>query len=94
VTDDVRVSKARLRLVQAVQVTLRQTLGLLGVRLPTNVIATASRLGPRLGLAPRPALATEAATVAAATIGAGATACLLRWPGRSRRAESEPEPKP
>jgi arginyl-tRNA synthetase len=37
VTDDVRVSKARLRLVQAVQVTLRQTLGLLGVSAPDSM---------------------------------------------------------
>jgi arginyl-tRNA synthetase len=37
VTDDIRVSKARLRLVQAVQVTLRQTLGLLGVSAPESM---------------------------------------------------------
>ena len=37
VTDDVRVSKARLRLVQAVQVALRQTLGLLGVSAPDSM---------------------------------------------------------
>jgi arginyl-tRNA synthetase len=37
VSDDVAVSKARLRLVQAVQVTLRQTLGLLGVSAPESM---------------------------------------------------------
>jgi arginyl-tRNA synthetase len=37
VSDDVAVSKARLRLVQAVQVTLRQTLGLLGVGAPESM---------------------------------------------------------
>jgi arginyl-tRNA synthetase len=37
VTDDVRVSKARLRLVQAVQVTLRQTLAMLGVSAPESM---------------------------------------------------------
>ena len=37
VSDDVAVSKARLRLVQAVQVTLRQTLGLLGVSAPDSM---------------------------------------------------------
>jgi arginyl-tRNA synthetase len=37
VTDDIAVSKARLRLVQAVQVTLRQTLGLLGVSAPDHM---------------------------------------------------------
>jgi len=37
VSDDVEVSKARLRLVRAVQVTLRQTLGLLGVSAPETM---------------------------------------------------------
>ena len=37
VSDDAAVSKARLRLVQAVQVTLRQTLGLLGVSAPESM---------------------------------------------------------
>ena len=37
VSEDVAVSKARLRLVQAVQVTLRQTLGLLGVSAPETM---------------------------------------------------------
>jgi arginyl-tRNA synthetase len=37
VSDDVAVSRARLRLVQAVQVTLRQTLGLLGVGAPESM---------------------------------------------------------
>jgi arginyl-tRNA synthetase len=37
VSDDVAVSKARLRLVRAVQVTLRQTLGLLGVSAPETM---------------------------------------------------------
>ncbi|MDP9252247.1 MAG: arginine--tRNA ligase [Chloroflexota bacterium] len=37
VSDDVAVSKARLRLVQAVQLTLRQTLGLLGVSAPETM---------------------------------------------------------
>ena len=37
VSEDVAVSKARLRLVQAVQVTLRQTLGLLGVSAPDSM---------------------------------------------------------
>jgi arginyl-tRNA synthetase len=37
VSDDVAVSKARLRLVQAVQVTLRQTLGLVGVGAPESM---------------------------------------------------------
>jgi arginyl-tRNA synthetase len=37
VSDDAAVSKARLRLVQAVQVTLRQTLGLLGVSAPDSM---------------------------------------------------------
>ena len=37
VSDDVPVSKARLRLVQAVQVTLRQALGLLGVSAPESM---------------------------------------------------------
>ena len=37
VSDDTAVSKARLRLVQAVQVTLRQTLGLLGVNAPESM---------------------------------------------------------
>jgi arginyl-tRNA synthetase len=37
VSDDIRVSKARLRLVQAVQVTLRQTLGLIGVSAPESM---------------------------------------------------------
>jgi arginyl-tRNA synthetase len=37
VSDDVRVSKARLRLVRAVQITLRQTLGLLGVSAPETM---------------------------------------------------------
>jgi arginyl-tRNA synthetase len=37
VSDDAAVSKARLRLVQAVQVTLRQTLGLLGVNAPDSM---------------------------------------------------------
>jgi len=37
VSDDVRVSKARLRLVRAVQVTLRQTLSLLGVSAPESM---------------------------------------------------------
>jgi arginyl-tRNA synthetase len=37
VSDDAAVSKARLRLVQAVQVTLRQTLGMLGVSAPETM---------------------------------------------------------
>jgi arginyl-tRNA synthetase len=37
VSDDAAVSKARLRLVQAVQATLRQTLGLLGVSAPESM---------------------------------------------------------
>jgi arginyl-tRNA synthetase len=37
VSEDVAVSKARLRLVQAVQVTLRQTLGMLGVSAPDSM---------------------------------------------------------
>jgi arginyl-tRNA synthetase len=37
VSEDVAVSKARLRLVQAVQVTLRQTLGMLGVSAPETM---------------------------------------------------------
>jgi len=37
VSEDAAVSKARLRLVQAVQVTLRQTLGLLGVSAPESM---------------------------------------------------------
>jgi arginyl-tRNA synthetase len=37
VSEDVRVSKARLRLVQAVQVTLRQTLAMLGVSAPESM---------------------------------------------------------
>ena len=37
VSDDAAVSKARLRLVRAVQVTLRQTLGLLGVNAPETM---------------------------------------------------------
>ncbi len=37
VSDDVAVSKARLRLVKAVQVTLRQTLGMLGVSAPETM---------------------------------------------------------
>ena len=37
VSDDVRVSKARLRLVRAVQVTLRQTLALLGLSAPESM---------------------------------------------------------
>jgi arginyl-tRNA synthetase len=37
VSDDTAVSKARLRLVRAVQVTLRQTLGLLGVSAPETM---------------------------------------------------------
>jgi arginyl-tRNA synthetase len=37
VSEDIAVSKARLRLVQAVQVTLRQTLGLLGVSAPESM---------------------------------------------------------
>lgn len=37
VSDDVAVSKARLRLVRAVQITLRQTLGLLGVSAPDSM---------------------------------------------------------
>jgi arginyl-tRNA synthetase len=37
VSDDVAVTRARLRLVQAVQVTLRQTLGLLGVGAPESM---------------------------------------------------------
>jgi arginyl-tRNA synthetase len=37
VSDDVAVSKARLRLVQAVQVTLRQTLNMLGVSAPESM---------------------------------------------------------
>ncbi len=37
VSDDAALSKARLRLVQAVQVTLRQTLGILGVSAPESM---------------------------------------------------------